>query len=67
MGATIDARLRVRSRTRGFVRAEDVIGVRNPDYDEDNIRNETLRQFPALLREYRMGAYILGRLNIPAT
>jgi len=29
--------------SRGFVRAEEVIGVRNPVYDEDNINFETAR------------------------
>ena len=57
---TIDDRLNARRKNSGFVRAEDVIGVRNPDYDEDNIRYETLRQFPALSREIRIGNYILG-------
>lgn len=31
--------------SRGFVRAEDVIGVRNPVYNEDNISHETLAHY----------------------
>ena len=33
---------------RGYVNAEDVIGVRKPKYDEDNIRVETGKVFPCL-------------------
>jgi len=53
-------RLKSRIRNPGYVTAEEVIGVRNPNYDEDNIYDETLRQIPGLRREIRMGNYILG-------
>ena len=56
----IDDRPKVERRKQGFVSAESVIGIRNPDYDKDNIRYETLRQFPSLLRDIRAGNYILG-------
>jgi len=58
---TVNDRLKTRSKARGFITAEEVIGIRNPDYDEDNIYAETLRQIPGLGREIRIGYYILGR------
>jgi len=35
---------------RGFVRAEDVIGIRNPAYNEDNINFETARIYGLIPR-----------------
>jgi len=39
-------------RHKGFIKAEDIIGVRNPRYDEDNIAFETAKLYypPGILR-----------------
>jgi len=36
------------ARQNGFIRVEDVIGVRNPSYDEDNIAVETAELYAGI-------------------
>ena len=62
---TLESRLPKKSRSKpknkGYVLVEDVIGVRNPRYNEDNIDHETmmwaLKEYPSLRMELIMGRY----------
>jgi cellobiose-specific phosphotransferase system component IIB len=44
----------------GYVRAEEVVGVRNPTYNEDNLQVETLRMMGDLRRIQAVDVILLG-------
>ena len=48
---------------KGYVTAEEVIGVRNPTYDEDNIAFETFLVFPFLRVPLRESTGSITRLE----
>lgn len=48
----------------GYVRVEDVIGVCNPVYDEDNLRFEALRMTGDLRQIQAVEAILFGRRDV---
>lgn len=48
----------------GYVRVEDVIGNRDPHYDEDNLLVETLRMTGDLRQIQAAEAFLFGRRDV---